>query len=55
MDSNIIVLLTNDDLALERIINVPIIKLGTNTTSLIHSYARKNNISFCSLTRITYD
>ena len=36
----------NDDLALERIINVPRRGLGTNTTSLIHSYARKNNISF---------
>lgn len=36
----------NDDLALERIINVPKRGLGTNTTSLIHSYAKKNNISF---------
>ena len=38
----------NDDLALERIINVPKRGLGTNTTSLIHSYAKKNNISFFS-------
>ena len=36
----------NDDLALERIINVPRRGLGTNTISLIHSYARNNNISF---------
>ncbi len=36
----------NDDLALERIINVPKRGLGTSTTSLIHSYAKKNNISF---------
>ena len=36
----------NDDLALERIINVPKRGLGTNTISLIHSYARNNNISF---------
>ena len=38
----------NDDLALERIINVPKRGLGTSTTSLIHSYAKKNNISFFS-------
>ena len=38
----------NDDLALERIINIPKRGLGTNTTSLIHSYAKKNNISFFS-------
>ncbi len=38
----------NDDLALERIINVPKRGLGTNTTSLINSYAKKNNISFFS-------
>ena len=31
----------NDDLALERIINVPKRGLGTSTTSLIHSYAKK--------------
>src|SRR5210317_150543 len=36
----------NDDLALERIINVPKRGLGTNTISLIRSYAKKNNISF---------
>ena len=36
----------NDDLALERIINVPKRGLGTSTTSLIHSYAKNNNISF---------
>jgi DNA helicase-2/ATP-dependent DNA helicase PcrA len=35
----------NDDLALERIINVPKRGLGTNTISMIHSYAKKNNIS----------
>ena len=38
----------NDDLALERIINVPKRGLGTSTTSLIHSYAKNNNISFFS-------
>ncbi len=38
----------NDDLALERIINVPKRGLGTSTTSLVHSYAKKNNISFFS-------
>ncbi len=38
----------NDDLALERIINVPKRGLGTSTTSLIHSYAKKNYISFFS-------
>ncbi len=38
----------NDDLALERIINIPKRGLGTNTTSMIHSYAKKNNISFFS-------
>ncbi len=38
----------NDDLALERIVNTPKRGLGTSTTSLIHSYAKKNNISFFS-------
>ena len=38
----------NDDLALERIINVPKRGLGTSTASLIHTYAKKNNISFFS-------
>ncbi len=38
----------NDDLALERIINIPKRGLGTSTTSLIHSYAKKNYISFFS-------
>ena len=38
----------NDSLALERIINIPKRGLGTNTTSMIHSYAKKNNISFFS-------
>ena len=33
---------------MERIINVPKRGLGTNTTSMIHSYAKKNNISFFS-------
>ena len=41
----------NDDLALERIINVPKRGIGTSTTSLIHSYARKNEISFFSATQ----
>ena len=36
----------NDDLALERIINVPKRGLGTSTTSLIHSYAKNYNIFF---------
>ena len=36
----------NDDLALERIINVPKRGIGTSTTSMIHSYARKKDISF---------
>ena len=38
----------NDDLALERIINVPKRGLGKSTIILIHSYAKKNNISFFS-------
>ena len=41
----------NDDLALERIINVPKRGLGTSTTSLIHSYAKNNNISFFSASK----
>ena len=36
----------NDDLALERIINVPKRGIGSSTTSVIHSYARKKNKSF---------
>ncbi len=36
----------NDDLAIERIVNIPKRGLGTSTTSLIHTYAKKNNISF---------
>ncbi|MDC0093194.1 UvrD-helicase domain-containing protein [Alphaproteobacteria bacterium] len=42
---------SNDDLALERIINVPKRGIGTSTTSLIHSYARKNEMSFFSATQ----
>ena len=38
----------NDDLALERIINTPKRGLGLSTTNMIHSYARKNEISFFS-------
>ena len=38
----------NDDLALERIVNIPKRGLGTSTTSMIHSYAKNNNISFFS-------
>ncbi|MDC0227977.1 UvrD-helicase domain-containing protein [Alphaproteobacteria bacterium] len=37
-----------DDLALERIINVPKRGLGSSTINLIHSYARKNELSFFS-------
>ena len=40
----------NDDLALERIINTPKRGLGLSTTSMIHAYARKNEISFFSAT-----
>ena len=40
----------NDDLALERIINTPKRGLGTSTTSMIHAYARNNEISFFSAT-----
>ncbi|MDG1883698.1 MAG: 3'-5' exonuclease, partial [Alphaproteobacteria bacterium] len=40
----------NDDLALERIINVPKRGIGTSTTSMVHSYARKKDISFFSAT-----
>ena len=35
-----------DDLSLERIINITKRGCGTNTTSLIPSYAKKNNVPF---------
>ena len=37
-----------DDLALERIINVPKRGLGSSTINLIHSYGRNNKVSFFS-------
>ena len=42
----------NDDLALERIINIPKRGIGTSTTNMIHRYARKNEISFFSATEV---
>ena len=42
----------NDDLALERIINIPKRGIGPSTTNMIHRYARKNEISFFSATEV---